>query len=385
MQKFFTTLLFIAITSIAIAQSKKVTHEVVKGETMYSISKKYHVTIESIQSANKSLGPKLKIGEKLVIPGGSVSVATNKTEKKTTTSTKTVKTTGPKPQAKSASIVNKPSSVSANSSTHIVVKGETLYSIAKANGLKAMQLKDANHLAEDMKIKPGQKLIIPTKNQEAMYVPVSKEPISGPKPVVVSKPAPANTTEQGRDYMNSQPSAVAKKEPVHKETIPPIKAVETKPEPIPVKKEVAKDANGDENPFAKPAGASKPTPVEVSKPTSSNPIKNENVDPNGYASVFNQYSESGKKKVVYRGIGMFMQSDNPGNQYLALYNYADMGSILKITNLMSKEAIYVKVIGKVAASDSEKDVILKVSSDAAKMLKVNEDKFLVEVTGYNAQ
>jgi len=68
-----------------------------------------------------------------------------------------------------------------------------------------------------------------------------------------------------------------------------------------------------------------------------------------------------------------------------LYNYADMGSIVKVTNLMSKETIYVKIIGKVPASDNEKDVILKVSSEAANKLKVSEDKFLLEVTGYNGQ
>jgi hypothetical protein len=114
-------------------------------------------------------------------------------------------------------------------------------------------------------------------------------------------------------------------------------------------------------------------------------MKNGNTDPNNYAATFDQYNDSGKKKVIYRGIGMFMQSDNPGNQYLALYNYADMGSIVKVTNLMSKETIYVKVIGKVPASDNEKDVILKVSTEAANKLKVSEDKFLLEVTGYNGQ
>jgi hypothetical protein len=51
---------------------------------------------------------------------------------------------------------------------------------------------------------------------------------------------------------------------------------------------------------------------------------------------------------------------------------------------MSKQAIYVKVIGKIPASDAQSDIILKVSAEAASQLKVSEDKFLVEVTGYSA-
>ena len=110
---------------------------------------------------------------------------------------------------------------------------------------------------------------------------------------------------------------------------------------------------------------------------------NENLAPNDYEAVFAKEAETGKKKVTYRGISMFMQSETPGNQFLALYNYAEMGAILKVTNLMSKVSIYVKVIGKVPANDAQGDVILKISSDAATKLKVSEDKFLVEVTGYN--
>ena len=49
---------------------------------------------------------------------------------------------------------------------------------------------------------------------------------------------------------------------------------------------------------------------------------------------------------------------------------------------MSKQFVYVRVVGKVPAADMQNDIILKVSSEAADKLKVSEDKFLVEVTGY---
>ena len=393
MQKVFISILFICMASLALAQAKATTHQVAKGETLYSISKKYHVTVEALEKANASLGAnfKLKIGQKIAIPASSGTSAASKTEKPAAATAKpfanTEKSTA-KPESKTTSKTAvkseaKPqtSSDNENPSVHIVQKGETVYAIAKANGLTWRQIKDANHLSDDMKLKLGQKLIIPTKNKEAMYAPAPKETAAESKPQ--TKPAP--TTDQGKDYLSSEPPVIKKEPAKPVETIPQIKAVDTKEtRSAPVKTEKSKP-NGDENPFLpRPESASKEnTSAPKSVPTET--VKNENVAPSEYSSTFSKYAESGRKKMVYRGICTFMQSDNPGNQYLALYNYADMGAILKVTNLMSKEAIYVKVVGKVPANDTQKDVILKVSADAASKLKVSEDKFLVEVTGFNLQ
>lgn len=392
MQKVLISILFICIASAAMAQTKATTHQVAKGETLYSISKKYHVTVEALEKANASLGAnfKLKIGQKIAIPASSGAAATAKTEKTAPTAkpaagtekstakpeTKAVTKPAPKPESKP-----EPASDNEDPSVHIVQKGETVYAIAKANGLTWRQIKDANHLADDMKLKLGQKLIIPTKNKDAMYAPTAKEPAAESKP----KPKATPTTEQGKDYLSSEPPVIKKEPAKPVETIPQIKATETKEsKPAPVKAEKPQP-NGDENPFLpRPEAATKES-SSAPKALSTETVKNENIAPSEYSSTFSRYAEQGRKKMVYRGICTFMQSDNPGNQYLALYNYADAGAILKVTNLMSKEAIYVKVVGKVPAGDTQKDVILKVSADAASKLKVSEDKFLVEVTGYNMQ
>ena len=377
MQKFFFSIFLLFITLFAIAQNKSVSHQVEKGETFYSIAKMYHVTVEALQKANKLPGDaKLKIGQKLFIPSSASTAKATETKVE-----KPAPSKAPKPEVIKVS-QNPPAD---GPSTHIVVKGETVYAIAKANGLTWKQLKEANHLSDDMKLKLGQKLIIPSRNPEAMY-----KADTDVKSVVAPKPESAvKTTEQGKDYLSAQP-AVIKTEPVKAQDPEPVKPIETKTmAPAPVKTEKPKENTQDENPFAaKPATAATNTSTTTSTTPPAKPvetIKNDNVNPNDYAAVFGQYGDSGKKKVVYRGIGVFMQSDNPGNQFLALYNYADMGSILKVTNLMSKESIFVKVIGKVPATDAQKDVILKVSSEAATKLKVTEDKFLVEVTGFNIQ
>ena len=352
MQRVLIIILFLFISVVSDAQSK-ISHQVVKGETLYSIAKKYHVSVDAIQKANTSVGGdlKLKVGQTLLIP-----------------SALGAKTTAPKATPEPQREV----SPSSGASTHIVVKGETAYGIAKANGLTPKQLKDANHLPDNMTLKLGQKLIIPSKNQEAMYKPIVKEVKQ--EPASTSQPAAIKTTtEQGRDYLTAHPPVI-EKEPVKQEKEEPKKSTEPKPT-MSAKEEHQIEVVREEN---------KVTPsLAVPKSTSADIIKNENLDPNDYSNAFAKESEAGKKKVTYRGISTFMQSENPGNQFLALYNYADMGAILKVTNLMSKVTIYVKVIGKVPAGDAQNDVILKVSGDAATKLKVSEDKFLVEVTGYN--
>ena len=57
----------------------ELTHTVQKGETLYSISKKYSTTVQLIADANKIDGTDIKIGQKLVIPekNGAVQAKTN--------------------------------------------------------------------------------------------------------------------------------------------------------------------------------------------------------------------------------------------------------------------------------------------------------------------
>jgi LysM repeat protein len=248
---------------------------------------------------------------------------------------------------------------------HIVEKGETGYAIAKANGLTWQQLREANNLPEDAKLQPGQRLMIPSRNVDAVYKPA-------PKAVKTTTPAHSTHTKAAPEPPQDQAVYIPPDE--RNEPAKPSASVPAAAQPVKTDKPV--ENKTDENPFL-------PRPAEAAKPAPPNAIKNENVNPDDYVAVFSGYNDSGKKKITYRGIGMFMQVENPGNQFLALYNYADMGSILKVTNLMSKEIVYVKVIGKVPATDTQKEVILKVSSEAAAKLKVSEDRFLVEVAGYN--
>ena len=363
MLRYFISLFLVFISLMSLAQSKPVTHVVARGETLYSISRFYHITVEALEAANKSsLGAdyKIQIGQKLIIPATSDVKAQNPAP----APVKPQSAPTPQPVAKSAS----------GASVHIVQRGETVYSISKATGLTWMQIKAANHLSDDAKLQIGQRLILPSPNPSAIYTPTPKEP--KPDPAPTPKPQPAVTlADQNKNHQASEPT-VTKAEPA--KPAPAVVAAPEEPKPsptpVPVKAEELKPVKPEV----------KPTPVKTAESTKSTPAPahTETIIPADFSAVFAKLVSSGRKKVMYRGIGVFMKAENQGGQFVALYNYAVKGSILKVTNLMSKQFVYVRVVGKVPTADTQNDIILKVSSEAADKLKVSEDKFLVEVTGY---
>lgn len=128
---------------------------VVKGDTLDKIARKNHVTLKALQAANPGVIPtKLKVGQKLVVPGGSSASATAAPES---------------------------AGVSSGSELYTVKSGDNLSKIARAHGTTVKAIQAANNLATTG-IKAGQKLKIPVK--AAAMAPA-------PAPVVEPAPAPA--------------------------------------------------------------------------------------------------------------------------------------------------------------------------------------------------
>lgn len=113
-------------------------HVVLKGESFYTIAKKYGVTSRGIQEANPGVDPaRLKIGQKLVIPARTASATAG------TGSSATSATNGTK--------------------TYTVKSGDTLNGIARKHGVTVKEIQSANNL-RTTQIKVGQKLRIPSKD-----------------------------------------------------------------------------------------------------------------------------------------------------------------------------------------------------------------------------
>ena len=111
-------------------------HEVEKGETLYSLSKRYGVTIEEITDANKVLSGGLKVGQRIKIP------------------------------TKEAETVLQEEQTATSGITHKVAKRETLYSLSKRYGVSVEEICKANPTLE-RGLKAGQVIVIPSPSSES--------------------------------------------------------------------------------------------------------------------------------------------------------------------------------------------------------------------------
>lgn len=124
----FTIFLFAMLYSFG-----ETVHVIEKGETLYSLSKRYGISLDEIMELNKIKDPtKLKLGQKIIIPD----TQNSKPETVTTFEEYTVK------------------------------KGDTLWGISFANGVTLQDFLKANNLKESDKIKPGDVLLIPVEQEK---------------------------------------------------------------------------------------------------------------------------------------------------------------------------------------------------------------------------
>jgi len=115
-------------------------HSVKKGESLFSISNKYNVSIDELKDANKLPNNKLFVGQKIKVTQDKKAIETNATN-------------------------NTPS-------THTVKSGETLFSIAKTYNVSIDDIKRGNDLKTN-NIIPNQKLKIVCANNQNNSAPES--------------------------------------------------------------------------------------------------------------------------------------------------------------------------------------------------------------------
>ena len=144
---FFKKIIFICLFFIATASflAADTTYKVEKGDTLYSISRKYQITVAELRAANNlSENDVIKVGQKLKIPSADISAAAAlATDNKATTTTS-----------------NATLSATTKTKEYTVVKGDTMYSIAKKNGMTLAEFMAMNGLDNSSVIKVGQKLKI---------------------------------------------------------------------------------------------------------------------------------------------------------------------------------------------------------------------------------
>lgn len=132
--------LLLFVTFSVFSQTTTLRHKVEKGESVYSIAKKYHVSMEDILEINPKAKNTLSLNMVLKIPTK---------ETKETKETKAIKET-------------KGTIVKLEAFSHEVVAKETLYGIAKKYKISIEQLKKDNPFIESEGLKIGAKLVIHT-------------------------------------------------------------------------------------------------------------------------------------------------------------------------------------------------------------------------------
>ena len=126
------------IVSDMVTTPSDMIYTVKKGDSLYSIAMQFGVSVDDLIQVNQLTSTVLQIGDQLKIPKEDTS----------------------------------------GSSTYVVQRGDTLYSIAAKYNVTVSDLKNANQLTSNV-ITVGQELIIPTKNTYQTYAVVTGDTLSG--------------------------------------------------------------------------------------------------------------------------------------------------------------------------------------------------------------
>lgn len=152
------------------------TYTVKKGDTLYSISRRYELTVAELRAANNlSENDVLKEGARLVIPSADISNAA----------------------ALSGSGAGAPPPESGVSTkSYVVQKGDTLYGIARKFDMKLPELLALNRMGTDGTLKAGQTLLVPAGAGTSSAKSASPAPKSAPAPSPAAEPASAVSSVQ---------------------------------------------------------------------------------------------------------------------------------------------------------------------------------------------
>lgn len=114
------------------------THVVSKGETLYSISRKYGITVNELCNENSiSQSQVLMVGQRLSIPTGDIAETEN----------------------------------------YVVVKGDTFYGVARRHNMTVEELLDLNNLKSSSTLKIGQVLKVPASTTTIANAMINTPPI----------------------------------------------------------------------------------------------------------------------------------------------------------------------------------------------------------------
>ena len=151
-----------------------------RGDTLYGISRRTGVSVARIRAANRLAGNNIRVGQKLIIPGGSNTFSAPKRRVATTQQKKSWTYDEPKTTANVGTrlTLDRPagrvvSAQKAAAATYRVKAGDSLYGISRRMGVSTKAIAQANNIYDPSRLRIGQVLTIPGRNSaigtEARY------------------------------------------------------------------------------------------------------------------------------------------------------------------------------------------------------------------------
>lgn len=153
-------------------------HSVVKGDTLYSLSKRYGVPLKNLKSANGLSGNIISIGQRLTVPGAAAATPAgysvpvqNTYPQQYTRPTQYNRTTGQAYYVPSSTQITMPTQGSRTikavqpvppSGVYAVLPKDTLYSISRFACVNPYDVARLNGISDSTALTPGQKLSMPS-------------------------------------------------------------------------------------------------------------------------------------------------------------------------------------------------------------------------------
>lgn len=421
-----------------------IVHQVVGEETLFSISRRYKVPMVAIQEANEVLKQGMKDGQTLLIPHGQSNEYVSTSEPSSVSLTATSSTPVGNPSAistkvespvsdvqtstssnlaaKETSLNSKTKSLEATSlvlkTTHKIVRGESLFSIANKYNVTVSELQEWNSLTGN-KILVGQSLKIfalePIESKRIAEPPAQVEIPSVEKKEEAKKEEPKEVGNQGEkqkvDEGKIEQSKVIKESNSSPSPTPSmgewishtVKSGESLfslsnqygnsiedlirwnaltsnnlkvGQSIKVGKAVANDEGAE---VKSQPSAVNTEPVKKIEASAELVEKSKEVMEAPKQEVYVPNTSGGFTNTKETGLAEVIPGTEANKKYLVLHRTAPVGSIIRVKNEENSLMIFARVVGVLPETGDNSKVLIKLSQAAFEQLKGVNSRFPVEI------
>ncbi len=243
---------------------------------------------------------------------------------------------------------------------HRVEPKDTYYGLGRRYGAPVNSIMSANNKKS---LKPGDTVKIPTNRQAtaaAVAPPVAAQPIKNAVPQ-------SEQQEVLTEYKVGKSETLFAISRRFNTTVDDIKKMNNLTSNAVKEGQLLKIPNSDYQ---------EPLPEIIPEPIIDTPSIAEQHETNlGFEA--NRYGIREKQE---KGIGVWMENlETDGKSNLALHKTAPIGTILKITNPMTRNVTYAKVVGKFTDNSDTQGAIVVLSKSAASYIGALDRRFLIEI------